>query len=296
MKLLRDVVCQIKGRGQGCSLISATVKYSLTVVPLAKGKQPIQSTIHQEPWGPQQHFLKMGFNQAAGLHNQGIANNPYPGQTYASFSPQTENALNMTEQRALAGSPLQTRANEQLMQTLNGDYLYGGPGFDAAFQAASNKITPMVQSGFNRAGRLNSGLARQAETQALADAFASQYGQERQNQLGAMQLAPQMAQAEYNDLAKLAGVGQAREGQSQSAIDEAIMRHTYGNDEGWNQLAKFMSSIQGNYGADQTTLGPKGNKGAGILGGALTGGVAGSAAGPWGAGIGAGLGALAGLF
>lgn len=303
MKLLRDVVYRF-GKGQGCSLISAKVIESKGFVPLAKGKSAPAQTVNQSPWGPQGTHLQDIFGEARYNWEQqrpGAGNIPkasfFPGQTYASFSPQTENALNLTEQRALAGSDVQRGANKELLKTLGGDYLYGGPGFDAAFQAAANKITPMVQSGFNQGGRLHSGLSRQAETQALADAFASQYGNERENQLRAMFFAPQAAQSDYNDLKALAGVGEAREGQEQSGIDEAIARHNYNIEIPNRALAEYLSLVQGNYGGTQTTGGFKGNKGAGLLGGALSGGaLGGTIGGPLGAGVGAGIGGLLGLF
>ena len=298
MKLFRDVICQYRGKGQGCSIITATPVDYAGVVPLAKGKSGTAQTVvnNTAPWGPQQDYLTGGWQLARKAYQAPITY--YPGQTYANFSPQTENALNLTEQRAMAGSPVQRSANQQLQQTLNGDYLHGGQGFNAAYQAAANEIIPGVESRFNAGGRFGSGLARQAETKALADAFASQYGAERQNQMRAMLFAPDAAQADYNDLRALVGVGQAREGQAQSGIDENIARHDFNQLDEWRRLENYMAMVQGGVGSQstQTTTGPKGNKGAGILGGALGGAALGAPAGPWGAGIGAGLGALAGLF
>lgn len=292
MKLLRDVICQM-GKGYGYPLVSATIVTVDVFVPLAKGKAP-QQIVTTNPWEKQANELEVAWQ-----HNRDVLRNPqqiFPGQMFASFSPQTEQALNMTEQRALAGSDTQRAANQQLQNTLNGNYLYGGPGFDAAFQAAANKITPQVQSGFNKGGRLNSGLSKVAETQALADAFAGQYGQERQNQLKAMLFAPQAAEADYADLARLAGVGQAREGQAQSQIEEQMARHDFQQKELQNRIAAFLAPVVGSYGNEQVTQGFKGNKGAGILGGALGGAAAGAPLGPWGAAGGAGIGGLLGAF
>jgi len=257
---------------------------------------PVQN-VNQSPWTDQQGYLREIFHNAQHNYVNRVNQQPYGGQTYASFSPQTENALNMTEQRALAGSPIQRGANQQLMNTLNGDYLYGGPGFDAAFQAASNKITPMVQSAFNKGGRLNSGLAQQAQTSALADAFASQYGNERDRQIKSMLFAPDAAQSDYNDIKALAGVGQAREGQTQSQIDENMWRHQAQQEMPWDLLAKYSNLISGSYGGNQQTTGFKGNKGSGILGGAIGGAKAGSMVDPvWGTIIGGLLGGGAGAF
>jgi hypothetical protein len=85
-------------------------------------------------------------------------------------------------------APAAQGVNNFTGSTLNGDYLYGGQGFNAAVDAAGRKIIPQVQSAFEKSGRTNSGLAQTAMTQALSDSFAQQYGQERQNQLQAAQL------------------------------------------------------------------------------------------------------------
>jgi hypothetical protein len=107
-------------------------------------------------------------------------------------------------------SPLGAATNSNVMRNMNGDYLYGGSGFNAALDAAQRQVLPQVNSAFERAGRTGSGLAAEAQTRALGDAFASQYGQERQNQLAAMG----MGQAGTNAFAQ--GIGQARQTQLQA--------------------------------------------------------------------------------
>lgn len=177
-----------------------------------------------DPWEGQQSYLKQGFKKAEDLFMNQPGPQYYPGNTIVPFSPETNAALNLTTQRALSGSPLQSAANNQLTGTLNGDYLYGGSGFNAAVDAATRKAMPQVNSQFESAGRLNSGLAKTAQTQAIGDAFASQYGDERQNQQRAMLFAPQMMQQDYADYQQLANVGAAREGMSQSQLAEDVNR------------------------------------------------------------------------
>lgn len=262
------------------------------------GKKAAPSTnVNQAPWIDQQGYLKEVFHNAQNNYIHHVNDMPYAEQTYASFSPQTENALNLTEARALAGSPAQKAGVSQLEQTLRGDFLHGGPGFDAAFKAASDKIIPDIESRFNKGGRFGSGLAREAEAKALADVFAGQYQNERQNQIRSMFAAPQIAQQDYNDLAALAGVGQQREGQVQSKIDEEMWRHLAKQDMPWDILNKYAQMISGNYGSTTNQSGFKGNRGAGVLGGALSGAsVGGTFGGPAGAGIGGILGGIGGLF
>jgi hypothetical protein len=264
-----------------------------------------------DPWEGQQSYLKEGFKKAEDLFMKQAAPAYYPGNTVVPFSPETNAALNLTTQRALSGSPLQSAANNQLTGTLNGDYLYNGSGFNAAVDAATRKAMPQVNSQFESAGRLNSGLAKTAQTQAIGDAFASQYGDERQNQQRAMLFAPQMMQQDYADYQQLANVGAAREGLSQSQLAEDVNRYNYNQQAPGLQLQNFMGTIQGDYGGTKTATSPLyRNQGAGMLGGALGGlslassmgasltpaAGAGMLAGPWGLAAGAALGGLLGGF
>lgn len=115
---------------------------------------------------------------------------------------------------------------DEFQKTVQGDYLYGGSGFDAYMEAAQNKIQPMVQGAFNQAGRLNSGLTEVANTQALADSFAQLYGQERGRQQGALAMAPQMAQfgASPGELAYQ--TGQMSDAEYETQLDDYLRRLT----------------------------------------------------------------------
>lgn len=183
------------------------------------------------------------------------------------FSPETQQALQQQTQMA------QSSPTAGLLDaTMRGDYLYGGPGFNAAYQAAANKVIPQVNSAFSGAGRSGSGLAQTSMAQGLGDIFAGQYGQERGRQMQALQLAPSVR---YSDVDRLAAVGEQREG----------LQREYAM-EPWQRLGQFGSLIQGNYGGTSTTSQPTyRNRAAGALGGATAGG---SMFGPWGA-LGGGL-------
>lgn len=266
------------------------------------GTQTTQTVEKADPWAGQQPFLTRGFNEAQQFFLDRDPAPFFPGSTVVPYSPETNLAMQMQTNRAVNGSPIQSAGTDQLTQTLSGDYLgqmsnlynnpvqnmvnndviaptlrgdylYGGPGFDAAYQAASNKIIPQVDSAFERSGRTRSGLADVAKTQALSDAFASQYGQERQNQLAASQLgqqgtqtyldsirgerdnqirsmlfAPQMASLDYQDISKLAEVGAQKEQLSQEQLADQIARYDYAQNAEKSDLAKYMNLVQGNYG------------------------------------------------
>lgn len=301
----------------------------------SSGPQSVTQTNITEPWAPQKPYLTQGFQAAQDLFLDSHPN-VFPNSMTLPFSPETQTALQLTTQRALNGSPLTQNANAQLLGTMQGayldnpttrgNYLYGGAGFNAAVDAATNKILPQVDSNFEGAGRYNSGLARVAQTQAISDAFANQYGQERQlqeqnfnnqrqQQLQATMLAPQFASQDYNDYAMLANVGQTYQDQLQNQLNEQIYRYGYDANMNRDDLITYMNLINGNFGGTSTgtsttsgstttTSGGK-NPILGALGGALSGsslfGAGGSLAslglgGGWGAAIGGGLGLLSGIL
>lgn len=87
---------------------------------------------------------------------------------------------------AQGGSSMDPDALAALQGTARGDFLYGGEGFDAAVQAAVDAANPQIASAFGgTAGGLSGGLARQAVGDTAVNAFASQFGNERRNQIGA---------------------------------------------------------------------------------------------------------------
>lgn len=268
-----------------------------------------------DPWSGQQPYLEDIFNQARAQYDTANFHPPsyFPDSTVVPFSPETQTALNLQTARALTGSPVENAANQQLTDTLNGNYLYGGQGFNQALDAASHQIIPQVQSAFAKSGRLDSGLAQTAMTQALSDSFANQYSGARQNQMQSMLFAPSMANQDYTDISKLAEVGSQREALSSENMQDAINRY-YANDpytQTQQKLNTYANLIQGNYGGttsgSQTSPLYRGNSTSGLLGGALGGASLASSlgastagaglAGPWGLALGAvGGGLLGGIF
>jgi hypothetical protein len=293
-----------------------TYEYSGNLA-LAKGEQQTSSggtqTQVTEPWSVQIPYLTQGFSTAKNLLLDSPPPGYYPNSTVAPFSPEKETALQLQTMRALTGSPLQPMSNALNMATMSGAYLpannpfnttlnqeYEDPtnsaGFNAMFDSAARKITPMVDSVFERSGRLNSGLAQQAKTQALSDAFANQYmqdknltlqdramraqnfGNERENQMRAMMFSPQLAANDYLDFSTLGEVGDVRDAMASQVLGDDVNRYNYNQNIMQDQLAKFMQLIGGNYGGttvgttDQTQSSSGGKSGfSSGLGGALGG-------------------------
>jgi hypothetical protein len=66
---------------------------------------------------------------------------------------------------------------------------YGSGGFNAAYEAATNRIIPQLQSQIAASGRSGSGIEQGLVTRELGDAFAGLYGEEQQRKLAALQAA-----------------------------------------------------------------------------------------------------------
>lgn len=98
-----------------------------------------------------------------------------------------------------APSPLDPAALSALQQTAGGDYLYGGPAFDKAVQAAMEAVTPQVRSIFgDTRGGLSGVLAKENIGRAGINAFAQQYGDERNRMVNAAGQLGQFGQSDAN--------------------------------------------------------------------------------------------------
>ena len=250
------------------------------------GTQNVQQV--SEPWTGQQPYLYSLYSQAEGLPTQ----QPYPFPGFVPWSPASLGAMQATQQRALQGSPLLPAAQMQNLATTTGQYLYGGPGFNAAFDAASRRIMPQIAGQFERAGRYGGGLQQAEIARQLGDVFAGQYGQERARQMQATAMAPALAQADYADIARLGGVGAMQEAKAGEALADAMSRYQFQQEAPYRQLTAKSGVIQAGYPGGYMT-GYQPTMRTSPLASALGGGLAGyGIGGPWGAG----LGALAGLL
>lgn len=228
-------------------------------------KQTGQSTtvVNKDPWGPQQDYLKAGFERA----QTDILDKPlqyYPNSTVVPFSGQTEQALGMQENRATSGSPLVGAAQSEAQKTIQGDYLGSNPYLQSAMQAAArpmvenfqDTILPAIQGGFSGRGRYGSGLQAYQQQKAgsnlmreLGDMGArmsyADYGAERGRQQQALSQAPQLAQQDYLDISQLAQAGAMREGQAGAELQDQISRFNFEQNAPRDALTQYMALIGG---------------------------------------------------
>ena len=195
-----------------------------------------------------QPFLQYGMQEALKQYQQG-APAYFPGQTFAAFSPQTEQALAAQEQRALTGSPLMQGAQQYTQNVLSGSFLGSNPYLEAAIQRATEPAQASAMSALGQRGRLGSGLGAQQVARSVGDIASNiaftDYSNERARQQAAAQFAPQLAQADYFDIGQLANVGAAREQQAQRGIQDAMARYQYEQNAPMQQLAQYQNLIAG---------------------------------------------------
>jgi len=249
------------------------------------------ATTKTDPWGPQQEYLKDVFSEAQNVYQSGSPKY-YEGDTVVDYSPQTEQSLNMIENRALAGSPITQQAQNNYQQTLSGNYLSGNPFFQGAFEAQvrpaveqyTQQIAPGIDGNFNAAGRLGSNAYATARNtaddtfaRALSDtagklAFQN-YGMERGAQNAAMMNAPAYAATDYNDALRLATVGGAREQKQAEYMQADRDKWDFNEMAPWERLGRYGALVAGgNFGGTSTSSQPiYSNTASGILGGGMMG-------------------------
>jgi hypothetical protein len=182
-------------------------------------------------------FLEFGLSEAKELY--GDQPTYYPGQTTVGFAPESEMALQGIRQAAVTGSPFIGATQDVVMQNLMGT----NPLMAAAFRP----VVEQVQAQASKAGRYGSGYQQAALGQALAPMAY-------QAQQAAIQQAPQARAFGMADLETLAGVGAAREAQSQAELQADIDRFNFEQAQPLSSLANYMATVQGGtIGSDKVT-------------------------------------------
>ena len=246
---------------------------------MSKGSSPtnVTTTTSSEP----SEFIKPYFQQAIDYGQDLFESQTpqfFPMATYTGFAPQTETALQLAQARAIGGNPLLGSAQGEVNKILQGDYLSptSNPFLQNVAQQVADNVTSQVQSQFTRAGRLGSGANQEILAKQLADSqnrlFADNFAAERQRQFDATQLAPQLAQADYDDISRLGQVGAAREDLEMAKLQDAIARFDFEQQRPFLKLREYLGTIGANVPTTTFSTQPVfRNTGAGLLGGAMTG-------------------------
>ncbi|MCL4823366.1 MAG: hypothetical protein KJZ57_04020 [Anaerolineales bacterium] len=251
-----------------------------------------------QPYAPL--YAQMGYN----LSQQPF--NPYPFETVAPFTQDQNAAMDMVRQRSMAGSPVVNAAQQQTLNTINGDYLNPStnPYLQQTFDQAANRVTDAFSRGtaaqtdarFARAGAFGGSAWNEmqgANQQALGDSlagmaaniFGNNYAQERNRQQQASQFAPNLAAQDYRDAEALLNVGGMQQQLGQNYLTDDLSRFTQAQQYPYQQFAQFGQMFNPALGSQSTQTMPGVSPMAGALGGAMGGlGIynAGQQAGVWG--------------
>ena len=213
----------------------------------------------------------------------------------AGLDPLQEEGFESAQAAVSEGGIIPT-VTQDLLNTAQGNFLFGGEGFDQAVQASIDAAQPAILSSFGRAGGTPGGLAQTAIQQVASNAFANLFNQERQRQQAARAALPQLALLPSD---VLGGIGAERRALAQQELTAPISAN-----EALIAAAGGGVPLSSLLGQAQTSQGPQRSRLAGGLLGGLGGAASGAALGSAipglgtgiGAGIGGGLGLLAGLF
>lgn len=207
-------------------------------------------------------YVTFGLEEAKDLYQQS-GPDYYPYDTYVPASQTTLNALQAAENRAAAGSPLVTGAQQQMGDVIGGKYLQNNPYFNqvmaGAGQAASREFYDALQgitSGASQAGRYGSGAMTELQSRAsqnLADTLAnkaaemsySNYAAERARQDAAVANAPAMAAADYADIEKMLQTGQISEDYDAQKLASDIEKFNYSQNLPYQKLSAYLGSVYG---------------------------------------------------
>jgi hypothetical protein len=247
---------------------------------MSKGSSPqnVTTTTSSEP----SEFIRPYYTQAIDAAQE-LYENPdmptfFPNNTYVDFAPETSTALQLATTRALQGNPLLGSSQQEINRVLQGDYLSPttNPYSQALFNQMAGDVTSQVQSQFSKAGRLGSGANQEILSRSLGElankVYGDQYNQERERQFQATQLAPQLGEMDFNDIARLQQVGQEKESLEMAKLQDAIARYDYSQQQPYLKLNQYLGSLGAAVPSTTVSTQPVfRNTGAGLLGGAMTG-------------------------
>lgn len=218
-------------------------------------------------------FVEYGLQEAKKQY-EGAGPQFFQGQTYVSPSDATNQALQMAQQRATAGSPLVQAAQQQQLETIQGrgvnPFLQGA--LSAAYQPtveAAQEATRGLQSQASTAGRYGSAAMGQIAGRQAAELGRGLGGSlsnlayqsteaEAGRQAAAATNAPTMAQADYNDIQALLKTGQAGEQYDQAALTDAMNRWNYEQQLPQQKLQQFTNLFTQMPAGQTTTSTPAG--------------------------------------
>ena len=202
------------------------------------------------PWAPLQPYLLQGYQGAQNLYNQG----PYAGPFIGAQSPYTLQSQQMQAATAQDQNSLTAQSQQGLGATIRGDYL--DPSSNPYLQNTVNQALGQASSTFagQYGGNAGTNLSNSGYQEALArnlgntalPYYMNNYNQERQNQLNAFGMAPQM---DYAQSAALGNVGAQQDARSQAEVEAQQQQWQ----SPWTNLQAYQQALNSGLGFNQAT-------------------------------------------
>ncbi|MEW6096567.1 MAG: hypothetical protein AB1567_08585 [bacterium] len=182
---------------------------------------------------------------ALGLLGRPMTYAPSGTSLVARFAPEEQEAFGGIATRAKAGSPLTRLAQSLLGKTMAGKYLSSetNPYLRQMSRLMAEEVMPQISTSAVQAGRYGGGAWGQMIGRTAADIGARLYEPERQRMERAMQLAPEFARLDYEDMARLLAVGEQKRAMEQATIDALIKKWQWEQAEPWKRVELYKSLI-----------------------------------------------------
>lgn len=215
-------------------------------------------------------------NKAIDLSNQGYQ--AYDGQRYADLNNMQTSGADAMYNRAMNGSSTVNAGEQNVADTLNGNYLNSNPYLDASFKAQSGAVTDAYNSAVNntdstmaRAGAFGGSAWQQAQQQnndtlaknlgnLSSNVYANNYAQERQNQMTAQNTAINYGNQDYTDAAQAVKAGQMYQDNAQQNLDYGYSQYQDQQNLPYKQLAAMSGVFGSNLGSTSSTTSSGGGK------------------------------------
>lgn len=219
------------------------------------GKTTTTQNVISDPWGPAQPLLKSGLDRAQEMFDAGTLTPDPFGSKLAPESAWSSNARDMMANIATSGNSVIPDAQEAYRGVLNSSF----DGLDAVEDAALRKAVPAAASYFEKSGMLNSTTAAEGIGEAAARAVApikyDAYNRDRATTLGALGMAPGMADLAYGDARALASAGAAADVRNQMELEDDYATYMEAEDADYNDLTRVAQLGMGYGGVGGTSSG-----------------------------------------
>lgn len=214
--------------------------------------------------------------KAMDLSNQGYQS--YDGQRYADLNGMQTSGADAMYNRAINGSSTVNAGEQNVADTLSGNYLNSNPYLDASFKAQSGAVTDAYNTAAKgtdatmaRSGAFGGSSWQQAQQQNsdtlaknLGDlstsVYANNYTNERANQMAAQNTALNYGNQDYTDASQAIKAGQMYQDQSQQNLDYGYEQYQDQQNLPYKQLAAMSGVFGTDLGKTQTTKSSGGGK------------------------------------